>query len=108
MKMKILSTPGQKFAYSDVSFLLLGKIVESVSGQTLKEFSSERIFKPLGMKDSGYVPSAELTPRIAPTEKVDGQMLRGRVHDPRAALLDGVVAMPVCFQLWRISPSMRR
>ncbi len=90
MKQKINSKPGEKFAYSDVSFLLLGKVVETVSGQSLKQFSLERIFTPLGMKDSGYVPSKELVPRIAPTEKVDGVMLRGRVHDPRAALLDGI------------------
>lgn len=90
MKQKINSKPGEKFAYSDVSFLLLGKVVEKVSGQSLKQFSQERIFTPLGMKDSGYVPDKSLVPRIAPTEKVDGVMLRGRVHDPRAALLDGI------------------
>jgi uncharacterized protein YbbC (DUF1343 family)/CubicO group peptidase (beta-lactamase class C family) len=90
MRSEIKSTPGTKFVYSDVGFLLLGKIVEEVSGQSLKDFSSERLFRPLGMRDSGYVPSADLVPRIAPTEKRDGEMLRGQVHDPRAALLDGV------------------
>lgn len=90
MKMKINSTPGEKFVYSDVSFQLLGKVVEIISGQSLKDFSHARVFAPLGMKDSGYVPAKELVPRIAPTEIVDGVMLRGRVHDPRAALLDGI------------------
>ncbi len=90
MRSNIRSTPGTKFAYSDVSFLLLGKVVETISGQSLKEFSAQRVFQPLGMRDSGYVPSKELIPRIAPTEARDGQMLRGEVHDPRAALLDGI------------------
>lgn len=90
MKQKISSKPGEKFVYSDVSFLLLGKVVETVSGQSLKEFSQARVFGPLGMKDSGYAPAKELVPRIAPTEKENGVMIRGRVHDPRAALLDGI------------------
>ncbi|MCC6510147.1 MAG: DUF1343 domain-containing protein [Pirellulaceae bacterium] len=90
MKMDIKSTPGSKFVYSDVSFQLLGKVVETISGQSLKEFSSQRVFKPLGMRDSGYVPDQQLIPRVAPTEARKGTMLRGEVHDPRAALLSGI------------------
>ena len=90
MHSTIKSTPGSKFVYSDVGFLVLGKIVEQVSGMSLKEFSGQRVFKRLGMRDSGYVPAKELISRIAPTEPRDGQMLRGEVHDPRAALLGGV------------------
>jgi len=90
MKMDIRSTPGEKFVYSDVCFLLLGKIVENVSHMSLKDYSQQQVFTPLGMKDSGYVPAPSLINRIAPTEPRDGQMLRGIVHDPRAALLGGV------------------
>ena len=87
---KIQSTPGSKFVYSDVCFQLLGKIVERASGQPLNEFAKANIFEPLGMKDSGYLPAEALRPRIAPTEVRDGKMLRGEVHDPRAALMGGV------------------
>lgn len=87
---KIQSTPGTKFVYSDVCFQLLGKVVENVSGQPLNEFAKANIFRPLGMNDSGYVPAETLRPRIAPTEPRDGVMLRGIVHDPRAALMGGV------------------
>ncbi len=87
---KIQSTPGTKFVYSDVCFQLLGKIVENASGQPLNEFAKANIFQPLGMKDSGYLPSETLRPRIAPTEPRDGVMLRGVVHDPRSALMGGV------------------
>ena len=87
---KIQSTPGSKFVYSDVCFQLLGKIVERASGQPLNEFAKANIFEPLGMKDSGYLPADALRPRIAPTEVRDGKMLRGEVHDPRAALMGGV------------------
>ena len=87
---KIQSTPGSKFVYSDVCFQLLGKIVERASGQPLNEFAKTNIFDPLVMKDSGYLPAESLKPRIAPTEARDGKMLRGEVHDPRAALMGGV------------------
>jgi uncharacterized protein YbbC (DUF1343 family) len=42
------------------------------------------------MHGTGFVPPAELQDRIAPTEKRDGKMLRGKVHDPRAAMLGGI------------------
>ncbi len=87
---KIQSTPGTKFVYSDVCFQLLGKVVENASGQPLNEFAKANIFEPLGMKDTGYLPAKALRPRIAPTEPRDEVMLRGEVHDPRAALMGGV------------------
>jgi uncharacterized protein YbbC (DUF1343 family)/CubicO group peptidase (beta-lactamase class C family) len=82
--------PGKQFVYSDVGFLTLGELVHRVSGKTVAEFAAENIFQPLGMKESGYRPSDELSQRAAPTEKRDGEWMRGDVHDPRAWLLDGV------------------
>jgi uncharacterized protein YbbC (DUF1343 family) len=82
--------PGTQFIYTDVGFLVLGKVVEKVSGRPLDQFAREEIFKPLGMDETGYLPAAPLAARAAPTEQRDGQWLRGVVHDPRAALLDGV------------------
>ncbi|BBO35303.1 exo-beta-N-acetylmuramidase NamZ domain-containing protein [Lacipirellula parvula] len=82
--------PGKQFIYSDVGFLTLGKIVERASGKNVAEFAAENIFKPLGMKDSGYTPSKELSQRAATTEKRDDEWMRGEVHDPRAYLLNGV------------------
>jgi uncharacterized protein YbbC (DUF1343 family)/CubicO group peptidase (beta-lactamase class C family) len=82
--------PGEKFVYSDVGFLTLGEVVHRVSGKTVAEFATENIFQPLGMQESGYTPSDELSQRAAPTEQRDGDWMRGDVHDPRAWLLDGV------------------
>lgn len=84
------STPGKRFRYSDVGFILLGKIVEEVTGKSVAEFSKERIFEPLGMKESGFRPADKLRNRAAPTEKRDGSWIQGEVHDPRAWLMDGV------------------
>lgn len=77
--------PGEKFKYSDVGFLLLGKIVERVSGESLDSFAEKNIFTPLGMNDTTFNPDKALAKRIAPTRKEIG-----KVHDPRAYLLGGV------------------
>lgn len=46
--------PGEKFAYDNSGYVLLGYLIEKVSGQTYAQFVQENIFTPLGMKDSGY------------------------------------------------------
>jgi uncharacterized protein YbbC (DUF1343 family)/CubicO group peptidase (beta-lactamase class C family) len=94
------SPPGSHFVYSDINYILLGDIVRRVSGKPLNEFARERIFVPLGMKDTMFLPPASLRPRIAPTqmctpygwpcEGPDMQMLRGVVHDPTARRMMGV------------------
>ena len=63
-----LSSPGERFNYSDINFFLLGHIVAQVSGKPLDVFARERIFEPLGMKDTMFLPAPSLQPRIAPTE----------------------------------------
>ncbi len=84
--------PGAKFVYSDINFELLGEIIRRVSGKTLDEFVQEQIYRPLGMRDTGYRPAASLVDRIAPTEidATTGQPLRGVVHDPTARYMGGV------------------
>ncbi|HEU5118251.1 MAG TPA: serine hydrolase, partial [Isosphaeraceae bacterium] len=88
-------TPGEKFLYSDVNFEILGRIVEQISGQTLKEFAQKNIFNPLGMTSTRFGRAPEDDPsswpldRTAPTAFEDGQWLTGLVHDPRARLLGG-------------------
>jgi CubicO group peptidase (beta-lactamase class C family) len=82
--------PGERFRYSDVGFMLLGIIVENVSGERLDVFARKHIFQALGMKDTTYNPGKDLVARSAPTEKRQGKWLQGEVHDPRAHLLGGV------------------
>ena len=82
--------PGEEFIYSDINFFMLGELVRVVTGKTLDQFAKERIFEPLGLKDTGYLPDSSLKSRIAPTEKRDGKMLRGEVHDPTTFRMGGV------------------
>ena len=88
--LKPRAEPGTTFTYTDVGFITLGKLVETISGRTLDRFSREEIFEPLGMSDTTFVPGPELRERAAPTEKRDGAWMKGEVHDPRAYLLNGV------------------
>jgi uncharacterized protein YbbC (DUF1343 family)/CubicO group peptidase (beta-lactamase class C family) len=92
--------PGQRFLYSDINFLLLGVIVERVSGVGLHEFARTHVFAPLGMHDTMFLPPAALAQRIAPTEacaplawpcgSAGAAMLRGVVHDPTARRMGGI------------------
>jgi uncharacterized protein YbbC (DUF1343 family)/CubicO group peptidase (beta-lactamase class C family) len=89
-KLAPLAEPGSKFIYSDVNYIVLAELVKRLSGKPIDQFATENIYRPLGMKDTGYKPDASLISRIAPTEKRDDKWMRGEVHDPRAYLLGGV------------------
>ena len=87
---KPISPPGEQFIYSDINYIVLAEIVREVSGQTLNEFSDERIFSPLGMTKTRFLPPPQIRDQIAPTDFRDGQLLRGIVHDPSTARMGGV------------------
>lgn len=84
--------PGVRFLYSDLGFILLGKLVERVSGESLAQYDTAHVFRPIGMVDARYLPPSAWRDHIAPTE-VDPwrqRHLRGEVHDENAAMLGGV------------------
>ncbi len=83
--------PGSRFVYSDTNFMVLGALVERVSGASLDAYCARKIFTPLHMTHTRFLPPASWRSRIAPTEYDEqGKMLRGIVHDPRARLMAGV------------------
>jgi CubicO group peptidase (beta-lactamase class C family) len=84
--------PGVRMVYSDIGAILLGKIVERVSGEPLDQYLARHVFLPLGMRDTRYRPDSTSLPRIAPTEKDPwrGRHLRGEVHDENAYALGQV------------------
>ena len=51
--------PGQVFHYSDIGFILLGTVVERVTGDALDVYARDNIFAPLGMADTRYLPAAK-------------------------------------------------
>ena len=91
--MDLVYEPGTKTLYSDLGLMLLGEILERVAGQSLEDFSRQRIFDPLGMKDTRYKPGPAFLQRIAPTEEDKEwrkRVLLGEVHDENAYALGGV------------------
>lgn len=85
-----VAPPGVRFLYSDINFLLLGEIVERLSGYGLDEFVTREVWRPLGMNETMFRPPESLRSRIAPTEIVEGRLLRGVVHDPTCRYMGGV------------------
>jgi len=86
---KITNAPGSFFRYSDINFILLGEIVQRVSGQPLGQFVAEQIYRPLKMSDTRFFPWKSDLQRIAPTERDGTNILRGVVHDPTARRMGG-------------------
>jgi uncharacterized protein YbbC (DUF1343 family) len=94
-----VALPNERVIYSDINFFLLGHIVERTTHETLEAFLQSRVFGPLGMRDTGFLPPSSVRNRIAPTESCEplawpcetpaATMLRGVVHDPTARRMGG-------------------
>jgi uncharacterized protein YbbC (DUF1343 family)/CubicO group peptidase (beta-lactamase class C family) len=91
MESRLANPPGTRFVYSDINFQTLAFVVEKVSGMSLDQYTLQNIYLPLGMKETRFLPPAEWSARIAPTEyDENNKMLRGVVHDPTARRMGGV------------------
>ena len=78
--------PGSRFNYADVNFILLGELVHRVSGKPLDVFCRENLYKPLGARQTMFLPPGEIADTIAPTVG----MANGVVQDHNARRLGGV------------------
>lgn len=86
-----IAPPRARFIYSDINYIVLGALVERVSGVSLDTYCQEHVFTPLGMAHTRFRPPPDWYSQIAPTEYDEhGQMLRGIVHDPTARRMGGV------------------
>lgn len=82
--------PGDRFRYADINFILLGEMVQRVSGLSLDRFCSEFIFAPIGMADTSFLPQPPLSSAIAPTAGSDNALTAGIVQDANARRLGGI------------------
>ncbi len=100
---RVLQSPvrdqGGPAVYSDLGFMLLGALVERVTGQRLDRYVEEHVFRPLGMEGTGFpglaggaVSSRALNIVYAPTEYCGwrNRLLVGEVHDENACAWEGV------------------
>lgn len=99
-----LRPAGVRFQYSDINFIVLGALVERVSGESLDEYTLRHVIRPLGLKHTRFLPPESWRSQIAPTEWEHGisasedlakwtgpdVMLRGIVHDPTSRRMGGV------------------
>ena len=92
LETRLQHSPGAVFNYSDLGPDVLGMVIEKLTGKSLDAFVAERIFQPLGMDDTGYLPATALKRRIAPTNvtPVRGYPLQGEVDDESAFTMGGV------------------
>jgi CubicO group peptidase (beta-lactamase class C family) len=99
----VTHAPGTFFRYSDINYILLGQIVEQVTGTPLDDYAQSHIFAPLRMQNTGYLPLRRVDAEtIAPTQLgqeggkgahgdlAPGERLRGVVHDPTVRRMGGV------------------
>jgi CubicO group peptidase (beta-lactamase class C family) len=96
----LVHEPGSAAVYGDLDFIVLGALVEAVTRRSLDDFCNERIFEPLGMRDTFFVRLSDgasplpepLRRRVAATENCPwrGRILWGEVHDPNAWAMGGV------------------
>jgi CubicO group peptidase (beta-lactamase class C family) len=86
------SAPGVTEVYSDLGAIILTQVVETVFHQRLDSLLQQRVFGPLEMTSTGYLPDSAERDRIAPTELDPwrGRVLHGEVHDENAAIMSGV------------------
>ena len=82
--------PGASAQYSDVNAILLGLVVEGISGVGLDSFATRELFGPLRMAETRFVPPRTLRPRIAPTGQWRGTPLAGEVNDATSGRMGGI------------------
>ena len=100
-----LRPPGVRFQYSDINFIVLGALVEQITGMPLDAYATQYILQPLGLKHTRFLPPESWIAFTAPTQWEHGAaasgvvgsktfpgdvMLRGVVHDPTSRRMGGV------------------
>jgi CubicO group peptidase (beta-lactamase class C family) len=81
----LISVPGERYEYSNFNYIVLGHIIERVTGQSYETYMQQNVFEPLGMKGS-YAPTTDaLNTNLEPA--------KGYVHGSRTANVETVVVM---------------
>lgn len=85
-----VTSPGTRFIYSDINFMVLGELVHRLSGQPFEQYCQTHIFQPLGMAHTRFLPPLSWQKMIAPNDMQDGVLRWGQVQDPTAFRMGGV------------------
>lgn len=93
LRMPLEAPPDTRTVYSDIGFIILGHLLETIAGESLDHYCQREVFVPLGMAATMYCPPPQLRPSIPPTG-IDNilrhRMLQGEVNDDNCYVLGGV------------------
>jgi CubicO group peptidase (beta-lactamase class C family) len=90
---RLTSDPGTRTEYSDIGFILLGVILQRITGESLDQFVQREILDPLGLTRCCFIPSLESRSQIPPTEDdrtFRKRVIQGEVNDENAWVMGGV------------------
>jgi CubicO group peptidase (beta-lactamase class C family) len=93
LRQPLTADPGTRAEYSDIGFMILGYLVETIAGEQLDRFCQNEIFAPLGMSTTCFCPERALRAGIPPTEddrSFRHRVIQGEVHDENASVMGGV------------------
>ena len=85
-----IRVPGDTAVYSDINAMLLGLVIERLTGESLDRFVTREILQPLNMSETGFRPSSARQRRTAPGYLNGSEAVSGVVHDMNARGLGGV------------------
>jgi serine-type D-Ala-D-Ala carboxypeptidase len=92
LRLPLEAAPGSRAEYSDPGFILLGRALEVIAGDSLENFCSREVFTPLGMTSTCFRPPAGWRSSIPPTEEdltFRRRIIQGEVQDENCFVLGG-------------------
>ena len=93
----LVREPGQAELYSDLNAIMLGLLGEAVSAESLDAFAAREVMQPLGLTRTVFAPAIGTGASVAPSRKVGGRPVAGRVNDDNAFLFGGVAGQAGLF-----------
>ncbi|MGH9692851.1 MAG: serine hydrolase domain-containing protein, partial [Bryobacteraceae bacterium] len=93
LRQPLTADPGTRAEYSDIGFIILGYLVETITGERLDSYCQREIFAPLGMSTTRFCPGDPMRRSIPPTEddrSFRHCVIQGEVHDENASVRGGV------------------
>jgi serine-type D-Ala-D-Ala carboxypeptidase len=95
VRLPLEAAPGSRAEYSDPGFILLGRALEVIAGESLEDFCSREVFTPLGMTSTCFHPPSSWRSAIPPTEEdltFRRRIIQGEVQDENCFILGGAGA----------------
>ncbi len=92
-RMELEYEPLTRSVYSDMGYILLGTVLERLTGAPLNELFRDCVREPLGLHETVFCPGESARPRIVPTEsdtRWRGRLVHGEVHDENASVMRGI------------------